>query len=103
MGLRYAPYAFTEQGIAMLSSVLKSDRAVEVNIGIMRTFVQLRYLSATNKELAERLDKLEAEYDEQFVVVFEAIRELMEPPPEPDKNPIGFRLNKDKDGDSQAA
>lgn len=77
-GLRRAlPYAFTEQGVAMLSSVLRSARAVEVNIAIMRTFVQLRRMMDTNRELALRIDALEARYDEQFAQVFDAIRELI--------------------------
>ena len=78
-GRRSAPYAFTEQGVAMLSSVLRSSRAVRVNIAIMRAFVRLRHVIASNSELAKRLDALEAKYDEQFTVVFEAIRELMIP------------------------
>jgi hypothetical protein len=76
-GRRTAPYAFTEQGVAMLSSVLRSSRAVRVNIAVMRVFVRLRQLLASNSELAMRLDALEEKYDEQFTVVFEAIRELM--------------------------
>lgn len=94
MGLRKPPHAFTEQGVAMLSSVLNSDRAIEVNIEIMRAFVKLRYLVASNKELAARLDKLEAQYDEQFAIVFQAIRELMTPPEPLKKQQIGFRLTK---------
>ena len=78
-GRRSAPYAFTEQGVAMLSSVLRSSRAVRVNIAIMRAFVRLRHVIASNSELAKRLDALEGKYDEQFTVVFEAIRELMIP------------------------
>lgn len=77
-GMRRAlPYAFTEQGVAMLSSVLRSPRAVEVNIAIMRTFVQLRRLMDTNRDLAMRIDALEARYDEQFAQVFDAIRQLI--------------------------
>ncbi|HEU5406600.1 MAG TPA: ORF6N domain-containing protein [Nitrospira sp.] len=80
-GLRRArPYAFTEQGVAMLSSVLNSKRAVQVNITIMRAFVRLRDMIASNKELARRLAELERKYDRQFKVVFDAIRELMTPP-----------------------
>lgn len=78
-GRRTPPYAFSEQGVAMLSSVLHSKRAVQVNIEIMRTFVRLRKLLASNVELAERLDQLEAKYDGQFRTVFEAIRQLMAP------------------------
>ena len=76
-GKTYRPYAFTEQGVAMLSSVLRSPRAVEVNIAIMRTFVQLRKLMDTNRDLARRIEALERRYDEQFVSVFEAIRQLI--------------------------
>ncbi len=88
-GRRYPPYAFTEQGVAMLSSVLKSSQAVQVNIGIMRAFVQLRAMTADHKALARRLHQLEQKYDKQFAVVFDAIRGLMEPPT-PKKRPIGF-------------
>ena len=90
-GLRRAtPYAFTEQGVAMLSSVLRSKRAVKVNIEIMRAFVQLRRILATHEDLARKLATLERKYDAQFKVVFDAIRELMKPP-EPQKRQIGFR------------
>ena len=81
--------AFTEHGVAMLSSVLNSPRAVQVNIQIMRTFVKLREMIASHKDLAKRLDELEKKYDVQFKVVFDAIRELMVPP-EPKKKKIGF-------------
>ena len=81
--------AFTEQGVAMLSSVLNSKRAVQVNIAIMRVFVKLREMIASNKELSRRLDKLEKKYDAQFKVVFDAIRELMTPL-EPKRKRIGF-------------
>ena len=76
-GRRYLPYAFTEQGVAMLSSVLRSPRAVQVNIAIMRTFVQLRRLMDSNRDLARRIDSLEKKYDEQFRVVFDAIKRLI--------------------------
>lgn len=89
-GRRYPPYAFTEQGVAMLSSVLKSQRAIHANIEIMRAFVRLRRMLAESAELARRLDELERKYDAQFKLVFDAIRELMAPP-EPPKNRIGFR------------
>ena len=89
-GRRHQPYAFTEQGVAMLSSVLNSERAVQVNIEIMRAFVRLRALIASNKELARRMDALEKKYDSQFKAVFDAIRELMTPIP-PTPRPIGFR------------
>lgn len=88
-GRRYPPYAFTEQGVAMLSSVLRSKRAVLVNVQIMRTFVRLRRLLASHAALQGRLDELEQKYDKQFKVVFDAIRELMEPPEKPIKR-IGF-------------
>jgi len=85
------PYAFTEQGVAMLSSVLNSERAIKVNIEIMRAFVRLRQILASNKKLAKRLDNLEKKYDAKFRVVFEAIRQLMTPPePERPKKRIGF-------------
>lgn len=94
MGLRRRPYAFTEQGVAMLSSVLHSERAIEVNIAIMRAFVRLREILATHKDLARKLDQLErklGEHDDKFRIVFEAIRQLMAPPPEPEKKRrIGF-------------
>ncbi len=79
-GRRHAPYVFTEQGVAMLSSVLRSKRAIEVNIAVMRTFVRLREMISSNKVLARRLTDLEKKYDGQFRVVFEAIRELMAEP-----------------------
>ncbi|HEY7000526.1 MAG TPA: ORF6N domain-containing protein [Candidatus Udaeobacter sp.] len=88
-GRRYLPYAFTEQGVAMLSSVLRSQRAVQVNIAIMRTFVRLRELLLSNADLARKLDALEKKYDTQFKVVFDAIRELMTPT-EPPRRQIGF-------------
>jgi hypothetical protein len=89
-GRRYLPYAFTEQGVAMLSSVLRSARAVQVNIAIMRTFVHLRRLAASHEELSRRLDALERKYDRQFKGVFDAIRRLMAPP-EPKQGYIGLR------------
>jgi phage regulator Rha-like protein len=88
--IKYLPYAFTEQGVAMLSSVLRSKRAVMVNVEIMRAFVRLRQLLASNVALARKLTTLEKKYDAQFKVVFDAIRELMEPPHEPTKGRIGF-------------
>jgi len=92
MGLRHAPMAFTEQGVAMLSSVLRSERAVQVNIAIMRTFVRLREMLATHADLARRLDALETRYDGQFRAVFEAIRQLMAPPVPPRRR-IGFHAD----------
>ncbi len=90
-GSRFAPYAFTEQGVAMLSSVLRSPRAVKVNIEIMRAFVKLRQLLATHVDLARKLGELEKKYDAQFRAVFEAIRELMTEP-EPPRKQIGFHV-----------
>lgn len=89
-GRRYPPYAFTEQGVAMLSSVLRSQRAIQVNIEIMRAFIRLRQMLASHVELARKLDALEKKYDAQFKQVFEAIRRLMAPT-EPKRRPIGFR------------
>ncbi len=88
-GARTPPYAFTEQGVAMLSSVLRSERAIKVNIEIMRTFVQVRRLATEHQELSLRLDALERRYDEQFNAIFDAIRQLMAPP-QIQKRPIGF-------------
>lgn len=88
-GRRTLPYAFTEQGVAMLSGVLKSKQAVQVNVEIMRTFVKLRAMTADHKALARRLNKLEEKYDKQFAAVFDAIREMMTPP-QGKKQPIGF-------------
>jgi hypothetical protein len=86
---KYQPYAFTEHGILMLSSVLKSQRAVQVNIQIMRTFVRLRQMLASNQTLLERLDELEENYDAKFKIIFRAIRQLMNPPVAKRKS-IGF-------------
>ena len=88
------PYAFTEQGVAMLSSVLRSERAAMVNIAVMRTFVRLREILTTRKDLAARLTAVEKKYDKQFRAVFEILRQLMEPPPDPPKDPIGFVVRK---------
>ena len=87
---KYPPYAFTEQGVAMLSSVLNSPRAVQVNIAIMRTFVLLRQMLASNEGLARKLAALEKKYDAQFKVVFDAIRQLMAPQPPPKRRQIEF-------------
>jgi len=87
------PYAFTEQGVAMLSSVLNSPRAIQMNIAIMRAFVKLREILSTHKELALKLKQLETKverHDDEIHAIFEAIRQLMEPPPPPPKRPIGF-------------
>jgi hypothetical protein len=88
--IKYAPYAFTEQGVAMLSTVLRSSRAVRVNIEIMRAFVRLRQMLQANTELAKKLAALEKKYDAKFRIVFDAIRDLMEPPAKTKKR-IGFR------------
>lgn len=95
-GRRHLPYAFTEQGVAMLSSVLRSERAVRVNIEIMRTFVRLRRILSSNAELAGRLAAIERKYDAQFKIVFEAIRELMSPAKAAAQRPIGFGPWKEK-------
>lgn len=94
-GRRYRPYAFTEQGVAMLSSVLRSPRAVMVNVEIMRAFVRLREMLSSHAALARKLAALERKYDSQFRAVFDAIRELMAPP-EPPRRPIGFAPWKEK-------
>ncbi len=88
-GRRYAPYAFTEQGIAMLSSVLRSARAVQVNVAIMRTFVRLREMLATHDELRRKINAMEKRYDARFQAVFATIRQMLETPV-PAKKPIGF-------------
>src|SRR5260370_20674247 len=93
---KFLPHALTEQGIAMLSSVLNSDRAIQVNIAIMRAFVKLREIMATHKDLSRKIAEMErkfAKHDSQFQIVFDAIRKLMEPEPEPSPQPkprIGF-------------
>ena len=97
MGLRYPPYAFTEQGVAMLSGVLNSPRAVKVNIQIMRTFTKLREMLATHKDLQKKIVAIEGKYDKQFKVVFDALRGLIEPPKKP-KSRIGFRSVKKSKG-----
>ena len=88
-GRRYAPYAFTEQGVAMLSSVLRSSRAVQVNVAIMRSFVRLREMLTTHEELRRKIDAIEKRYDARFQAVFETIRQMLETPV-PAKKPIGF-------------
>ena len=93
--IKHAPnvFVFTEQGVAMLSTVLKSKRAVEVNIQIMRVFVKMRYILSAHKELTDRLNGLEKKYekhDRKILIIFEAIRQLIEPLPEKPKEPIGF-------------
>ncbi len=93
--IKYRPYAFTEHGALMLSSTLNSERAIQVNIEIMRSFVRLRQMLASNADLARRLYDLESKYDRQFKVVFDAIRKLMSPPP-PAQKQIGFRSSPDQ-------
>ena len=90
-GRRYLPHAFTEQGVAMLSSVLRSKQAILVNIEIMRAFVRLRAMALSYMELARKVEALEQKYDSQFKAVFDAIRKLMEPP-EPSRRPVGFQV-----------
>jgi hypothetical protein len=85
-GRRTLPYAFTEQGVAMLSSVLRSKRAAQVNVAIIRTFVRLREILATNENLARKV----AQHDRQIAILFEHVKNLLEPPPAPKKPPIGF-------------
>jgi hypothetical protein len=94
-GTRKLPRAFTEQGVAMLSSVLKSKRAVRVNIEIMRAFVKLRQLVSSHKDLLQKIEDMEKKYDHQFRVVFEAIKQLMAPP-DPSKKRIGFEAKEPK-------
>ena len=92
-GRRYLPYVFTQEGVAMLSSVLNSERAIRVNIAIMRAFVRLRQVLLTHKELAERLEHLERKYqlhEKDIQVIFEVIKKLLEPPPEPPKPRFGL-------------
>ena len=89
-GRRKPPYAFTEQGVAMLSGVLRSKRAVLVNVEIMRTFVKLRRILATHEDLSRKLTSLEQKYDKQFKLVFDAIREIMAPDDPPKQRQIGF-------------
>ncbi len=87
------PFAFSEQGVAMLSGILRSDKAIAVNIAIMRAFVRMRELIDENKDLKMKLDEMESKYDQQFQVVFEAIRQLIEKKDEP-RNPIGYKTGK---------
>ncbi len=89
MGLRYSPMAFTEQGVAMLSSVLRSKRAIQVNVQIMRAFTQLRQMLSTHKDLKRKIEEMEEKYDEQFRIVFEAIKQLIETEGK-SKRKIGF-------------
>ena len=89
-GRRKFPYAFTEQGVAMLSSVLNSERAINVNIQIMRTFTQMRQMMFSYKKLKEKIEKMESKYDKQFRIVFQALKQLFEPPPPKKTGKIGF-------------
>ena len=89
MGLRYSPMAFTEQGVAMLSSVLNSKRAIQVNIQIIKTFVRLRQMLSTHGDLRHKIEDMESKYDEQFRIVFEAIKQLLKEDKQP-KRKIGF-------------
>jgi len=91
-GRRYLPYVFTQEGVAMLSSVLKSPRAVKVNIAIMRAFVRLREILATNRELAAKVEEMERRYDTHFKAIFEVIQALMAPPQESARGEMGFRV-----------
>lgn len=95
MGLRYRPYAFTQEGVAMLSSVLNSERAIMVNIQIMRAFAQLRRMLLTNRDLKRKIEEMERKYDKQFAIVFQAIKQLLEPLPAKEKKIIGFRTYED--------
>ena len=94
MGLRYPPYAFTEPGVAMLSSVLNSRKAIQVNIQIIRTFIKLREMLLTHEDLRRKIEAMEKKYDRQFKAVFDAIRKLLTPPEKP-KRGIGFHLYDD--------
>jgi phage regulator Rha-like protein len=94
-GRRYLPYVFTQEGVAMLSSVLKSPRAVKVNIAIMRAFVRLREILATNRQLAARVEEMERRYDSQFRVIFEVIQKLMAPPEDSFRGEMGFTTRRD--------
>jgi len=91
MGLRYAPMAFTEQGVSMLSSVLKSERAIEVNIQIVRTFTKLRQMIYSHEDLKKKIEAMERKYDEHFRIVFEAIKQLLKED-EQQKKKIGFKV-----------
>lgn len=91
-GTRYLPYAFTEQGVAMLSSVLNSERAILVNIHIMRAFVNLRRIGLTCVGLKRKIEDMEKKYDRQFAIVFQAIKQLLKPPQIKKKGPIGFHI-----------
>jgi len=96
-GRRYLPYVFTEHGVAMLSAVLNSQRAIQMSLLIVRAFVRMREILATNKELAARIERLEANQDKQASVInllADEIDQLKEPPPDPPKKPIGFKVDR---------
>lgn len=94
-GRRYLPFAFTQEGVAMLSSVLNSERAIMVNIQIMRAFTQLRRMLLTNVDLKRKIEEMEKKYDKQFAIVFQAIKQLLEPEPKKERKIIGFRTQED--------
>ncbi len=96
---KYLPCVFTEQGVAMLSSVLNSERAILVNVQIMRAFIQLKRMLLTNQDLKRRIEQMEKKYDKQFTIVFQAMKQLLEPPPIKSKPPIGFRVYKNDEKD----
>ena len=93
-GRRYLPFVFTQEGVAMLSSVLNSERAIMVNIQIMRAFAQLRRMLLTNRDLKRKIEEMEKKYDKQFAVVFQAIKQLLEPDTKKDRKIIGFGVFK---------
>jgi len=99
---KYLPYAFTEHGALMLANVLNSERAAQTSVQVVRAFVRLRQLLASNAELARKLNALEKKYDTQFRVVFEAIRKLMTPPKPPKRREIGFHVKHDEGGKPKA-
>src|SRR3989338_8932387 len=101
-GRRKWPCVFTEQGVAMLSSVLNSDRAIQVNIAIMRTFTRLRSMIESHKDLKRKIEEMEGKYDKQFKIVFTALKQLLEDPVKP-RNPIGFQQTKGKSKVSPAS
>lgn len=90
-GTRKHPYVFTEQGVAMLSGVLRSKRAVQVNVQIMSAFVKLRRMILTNQDLRRKIEDMESKYDKQFAIVFNAIKQLLEPPTQEKRKIIGFK------------
>lgn len=98
-GRRYLPYVFTQEGVAMLSSVLNSERAIMVNIQIMRAFAQLRRMLLTNRDLKHKIEEMEKKYDIQFKVVFDTLKKLLEPPSAKKKKTIGFHVYNDSKKD----